>query len=174
MYSASRIKADFRKFKTAEKARAFLREPRTVSPSPSANSHESDCSVACTPSHSIDDADEGEDQDSDEDGDDGGDENDDNRTDEEDDEETDEEHEKSDAEASDEEVLEDDDDEKEDEENARQSKLKQVRAQGFMTTVDGALIVYTDGSAKGHRLPGVDGTAGCGVWWGHHGEAQKR
>ncbi|KAJ9110325.1 hypothetical protein QFC22_006749, partial [Naganishia vaughanmartiniae] len=50
------------------------------------------------------------------------------------------------------------------------SRLQQARSQGFTTTEDGALVVYTDGSAKDNRKKGAK--AGSGVWWGKHGTAK--
>lgn len=50
-------------------------------------------------------------------------------------------------------------------------KLERARAQGFMTTEDGALVVYTDGSAKDNGKKGA--RAGSGVWWGKRGSAKS-
>lgn len=51
-------------------------------------------------------------------------------------------------------------------------KREKFRAQGFLITDDGALVVYTDGSAKGDGVAGGRPTrAGCGVWWGESGKA---
>ncbi|KAJ9126501.1 hypothetical protein QFC24_002244 [Naganishia onofrii] len=51
-------------------------------------------------------------------------------------------------------------------------KREKFRAQGFLITDDGALVVYTDGSAKGDGVAGGRPTrAGCRVWWGESGKA---
>ncbi|KAJ9099965.1 hypothetical protein QFC21_003973 [Naganishia friedmannii] len=51
------------------------------------------------------------------------------------------------------------------------TRLAEVRSEGFKTTEDGALVVYTDGSARDNGKKGAE--AGSGVWWGEHGKARK-
>lgn len=46
-----------------------------------------------------------------------------------------------------------------------------ARSCGYTTTPDGALVVYTDGSAMENGKRAC--RAGSGVWWGHSGVASK-
>lgn len=49
-------------------------------------------------------------------------------------------------------------------------RLELARSRGYTTTPDGALVVYTDGSAVENGKKGC--RAGSGVWWGRSGIAR--
>lgn len=50
-------------------------------------------------------------------------------------------------------------------------QLELARSRGHTTTPDGALVVYTDGSATENGKKGC--RAGSGVWWGQSGIASR-
>jgi hypothetical protein len=135
----------YRSFKTSEEARAFMRAFQTAC-SPLANDPETDTdSSSSSPPPSATDIEEEEAGGQREEGDDEGDEED---------------------EDEDEEEEEDDD-----ELLSSRAKLERVSAQGFMTTADGAVIVYTDASVKNEGNPTARRVAGGGIWWGSAGKA---